>query len=168
MCAYGLADVFVEWPGRAADDPRTVLDIQETGCFALHGLHWQESFIAEEGRRRICHYRAPDAESVRIAFRQGGIPVDAVWSGTLLRRGGAIASGVLVESPFEPPWPDSAERAFERAERDWLRALGLQAARVIVPTGRRRILCFGALPAAGAQVTLPAGAWTCRHVSNLS
>jgi hypothetical protein len=162
MGANGLSDVFVEWGGLPADDPRTVPEIEAVGCFELHGVRWQESFIAHEGRRRICHFRAPDAESVRIAFRQAGIRVDQVWSGTMLRRGDGIGRGVAVEWAFEPPWPEDPERALERAAQQWLEPLGLEPVRVIVPSGRRRIICFCTSP---AEPRLPAPAWTWRHVA---
>lgn len=158
----GLTDVFVDWAGRAPDDPRTVLEIQEAGCFHLHGLHWQESFIAEAGRRRLCHYRAPDAESVRIAFRQGGIEVDAVWSGTMIGAAGDLPAGFILERPFEPPVPRDAENAVERASLEWLAPLGLTLARAMVPAGHRRILCFCEAPSP------PPGtddAWSCRHIT---
>lgn len=158
----GLADVFVEWAGRAPDDHRSVLEIQDAGCFDLHGLHWQESFVAREGRRRICHYRAPDAESVRIAFRQGGIEVDAVWSGAMIGAGNGAAADLVIERPFEPPLPADARDAVLRAEREWLAPLGIELVRAIVPAGRGRIICFCG---ARAARDLPVPAWSCRHVA---
>ena len=157
-----LADVFVEWAGRAPDDHRSVLEIRDAGCFDLHQLHWQESFIAAKGRRRICHYRAPDAESVRIAFRQGGVPVEAVWSGTMIDGGNGAQTGLVLERAFEPPWPANAHDAVERAQHEWLAPLGLALARAIVPAGRRRILCFCATP---TPLPLTVAAWSCRHVA---
>lgn len=158
-----LTDVFVEWPGLAPDDERSVLEIQETGCFQLHGLHWQESFIAQVGRHRICHYRAPDAESVRIAFRQGSIEVDAVWSGTMIfDADGGLPAGLVLERAFEAPAPAHAEDAVERASRDWLAPLGLTLARAIVPAGHRRILCFCAAP---SPLPTAADTWPCRHMA---
>ncbi len=159
----GLTDVFVEWAGRAPDDPRSVLEIQEAGCFDLYELHWQESYISEEGRHRICHYRAPDAESVRTAFRKAAVEVEHVWSGTLLAGDGASAAGVAVDWPFEPPWPESAPFALERARREGLLPLGLDPVRAIVPAGCRRILCFCAAPAAQRSVAPPVRCWRFRR-----
>jgi hypothetical protein len=33
-----------------------------------------------DGRRMLCQYRAPDVESVRLAQREAGLPVDALWA----------------------------------------------------------------------------------------
>ncbi|HEX7060926.1 MAG TPA: nickel-binding protein [Woeseiaceae bacterium] len=159
----GMADVFVEWAGRAPDDARSVLEIQEAGCFDLYQLHWQESYIAEEGRHRICHYRAPDAESVRTAFRKAAIDVEHVWTGTLLAGDGASAAGIAVEWPFEAPWPKDPAGALERARREGLMPLGLDPVRAIVPAGCRRILCFCADAAASHSGRLPVPAWRFRH-----
>lgn len=161
----GLADIFVEWAGRAPDDLRSVLDIQDLGCFDLHGLHWQESFIASEGRHRLCHYRAPDAESVRIAFRQGGIEVDSVWSGTILSADGAGAPALALEIAFEAPFPEDAREAVERVRGPWLERLGLTLVRAVVPASRRRIICLcnGSEPLPPEAAALPA--WSCRHVA---
>jgi len=77
-----MTDVFVArcaatryLPGGAA-----ALDMAPTDCFRLHRVHWQETRVSEDGTRLICRFRAPDAESVRIALRQSGISFDAVWA----------------------------------------------------------------------------------------
>jgi hypothetical protein len=41
----------------------------------------------------LCQYRAPDVESVRLAQREAGLPVDALWA---FER---IAPEVTAESP---------------------------------------------------------------------
>lgn len=51
------------------------------GCFALHRVNWQMSFLSLDGSAMLCWYRAPDAESVRIALRQLGADMSGVWPG---------------------------------------------------------------------------------------
>ncbi len=48
-------------------------------CLALRGARWMRSYITTDGRRAICEFEAPDAESVREAFRTAGQPFDRAW-----------------------------------------------------------------------------------------
>ncbi len=47
------------------------------GCLEVHRVQWLRSYLATDGRRMLCMYRAPDAESVRLVLRQQGF-TDAV------------------------------------------------------------------------------------------
>jgi hypothetical protein len=78
-----MADVYVERSPRAPSMPPGghPADMAATDCFRLHRVHWQETRLSADGARLICRFRAPDAESVRIALTQSGIPYDAVWIG---------------------------------------------------------------------------------------
>lgn len=80
------------------------------GCFKLHRVNWLKSYLSADGDRMLCWYQAPDAESVRIALRQLGSDMDAVWSGTTTGPGTtpAISSSldevnVLVELRLQEP-----------------------------------------------------------------
>jgi len=48
-------------------------------CLELGGARWMRSYITQDGRRAICEFEAPDAESVREAFRSAGQPFDRAW-----------------------------------------------------------------------------------------
>jgi hypothetical protein len=49
-------------------------------CLELHRVRWARSFVSTDGLRTLCFYQAPDAESVRLAQQEAGLPLDAVWS----------------------------------------------------------------------------------------
>jgi hypothetical protein len=49
-------------------------------CLEQHRVEWARSFLSNDGRRMLCQYRAPDVESVRLAQREAGLPVDALWA----------------------------------------------------------------------------------------
>jgi hypothetical protein len=49
------------------------------GCMELHRTALRVSHLARDGRRMICVYTAPDAESVRLVNRQADMPVSRVW-----------------------------------------------------------------------------------------
>jgi len=53
---------------------------QSGWCLDLHGAEYVESFLGNDGRRMICLFRAPDAEAVRLANRQAGVPYTEVWT----------------------------------------------------------------------------------------
>lgn len=54
-------------------------------CYLERGIEWIQSYISLDRTRLICELNAPDAESVREAQRQVGIPFDRVWSAHLLK-----------------------------------------------------------------------------------
>jgi hypothetical protein len=72
-----MADVFVERvlsPGGPDPSPTPF-----NACLAMHRVHLQECLVADDGRRMLCRFTAPDAESVRVALRQTGIAFDSGW-----------------------------------------------------------------------------------------
>jgi hypothetical protein len=52
-------------------------------CLQVRGITKLRSWVASDGRRGMCEYRAPDAESVREAYRAAGVSAAAIWSATL-------------------------------------------------------------------------------------
>ena len=49
-------------------------------CLTGRDVSWVRSFVALDRRRRICVFDAPDAESVRQAYRSAGVSFVRVWS----------------------------------------------------------------------------------------
>jgi len=49
-------------------------------CLDLHRATYVESYLGGDGKKMVCVFRAPDAESVRLANNQGGVPYTAVWT----------------------------------------------------------------------------------------
>ena len=50
------------------------------GCMRMHRVTLLQSHISDDGRRMLCVFQAPDAESVRIANIQTGLPFSRVWT----------------------------------------------------------------------------------------
>ena len=78
----GLANVVVE---RSFAEPVTVEALQAiedaaAGCMELHRVTFLRTFFSLDCRRMLCLYQAPDAESVRLAQRQAGMPLERVWA----------------------------------------------------------------------------------------
>ncbi len=76
------ANVLVE---RSFDEPVFLAHIQaredaEAACLQHHRVRFVRTFFARSRRRMICLYQAPDAESVRLAQHQAGMPFERVWA----------------------------------------------------------------------------------------
>lgn len=70
---------------RSFSDPVTVGQIQAredagAACLQNHRVRFVRTYFSSDGLRMLCVYRAPDAESVRMAQRQAAMPLDRVWA----------------------------------------------------------------------------------------
>lgn len=76
------ANVVVE---RQFAEPVALEDIQaiedkSAQCLQMRNVEFMRTFFSLDRRRMLCLYAAPDAESVREAQREAGMPVEAVWT----------------------------------------------------------------------------------------
>jgi hypothetical protein len=168
----GMASVFVERSGEATTHKCGAPDAETAVCLDLHRVHWQESFIAAESQRQICHFRAPDAESVRMAFRQAGVIVDTIWTGTVHDGSEPATANIVVERQFQPPLPGDAKNALDVVQSEWLKPHGFKLARAIVSFDRARIICVCEAPDGdslpfdqGREQPAAGSVWSCRRVA---
>ena len=54
------------------------------GCASARHLRRLRTVISADGKRGYCELEAPDAETVREAYRSAGVPFRSVWSARLL------------------------------------------------------------------------------------
>jgi hypothetical protein len=54
------------------------------GCLDLYRVRHLRTCLSLDGRRMICEYEAPDAESVRVASTRLGIPYERVWTANVI------------------------------------------------------------------------------------
>jgi hypothetical protein len=52
-------------------------------CVGARKGYWVRSYIAKDGLRMVCQFEAPDAESVREAWRSAGARFNRVWAADL-------------------------------------------------------------------------------------
>jgi hypothetical protein len=96
-----MTDVLVE---RKYPEPLTDEVLQRNlenalACLDLHYVDWLHSFMSPDRRELVCHFRARDAESVRLALQQAGAQRGLVWSGTVHDAAGStelLDGGILV------------------------------------------------------------------------
>lgn len=53
-------------------------------CLDAHRVRYLQGFLSADGRRMVCHFEAPDTESVRLVNRQIGAPFERVWTAQVL------------------------------------------------------------------------------------
>jgi len=80
--AAEAANVLVERAFPSAVALADVQAIEDAGahCLETHHVRFIRTFFSFNRQRMICLYRAPDAESVRLAQRQAGMPMERVWT----------------------------------------------------------------------------------------
>ena len=66
-------------------DSMIALAQRAEACMALHGVRVLGSWVSNDQRRMLCLYRAPDAESVRVAQYRAAMPVERVMAVHALR-----------------------------------------------------------------------------------
>jgi hypothetical protein len=141
---------------RTFDEPTTpqeVLDGLEVsgGCFDLHRVEWNASYLGLDGLRMVCHFSAPDLESTRIALRQLGQDTSRLWNASRHDRPGAgaaeiAAANVLVERSFADPVELQAVQEIENAGIHCLEMRQVRFLRTYFSADRRRMLCLYAAP----------------------
>jgi hypothetical protein len=62
-------------------------------CLEAYGVRWIRSLISSDRRRMLCEFEAPDAESIRAAFRSARVPFARVWTAELFEPGAGASGG---------------------------------------------------------------------------
>lgn len=175
-----MTDMFLE--RRFDDEPMTEAIALELGafaqtCFDLYGVAWLESLLARDGRLMICRFRSPDAESTRLALRQAGAEIGALWPGTVHSAGQSTTDDdpmtpVVVTRTFEEPVSLDAVQAREDAAAHCLKNHRVRYLRTFFSNDRRRMVCVYRAPDAESvrlaqnQAEMPVDqVWSCRTVN---
>ncbi len=175
---------------REWDEPVTVESLiasldESSACFDLHRVQWHESLLSADSRRLCCHFSAPDAESLRRAFREeypayvpdtdatpgvfDGARVFRYWPGTVhdapgLAAADRTAGNVVVYRNFDVPVVLDELQAVEDAHAHCLELHGVRFIRSYLSLNRRHMICQYAAPDAESvrtaqrQATMPVDA----------
>ena len=78
----GEANVIVE---RSFAEPCVLDELQaqedsRQWCLDTYNVKFVRTLFSRDGKRMLCLYSGPDAEAVRAAQREAGMPLDRVWS----------------------------------------------------------------------------------------
>ena len=63
----------------ALDDIQAIEDAS-IACLEIRDVTFVKTLFSTDRKRMMCLYQAPDAEAVRDAQREAGMPVDQVWA----------------------------------------------------------------------------------------
>ncbi len=140
---------------RTFDAPLSVGEVltlarQSRWCYDLYNVAWRGSFLAAGGRKMICWFTAPDAESTRIALRQTGSDIRVLWPGTVHKAPEPVVANVLVERSFDAPVAFEDIQAIEDAGSWCLEAHHVRFARTFFSSDRKRMVCLYEAPDAEA------------------
>lgn len=143
---------------------------QSMDCFPLYRVEWCESLMSTDGGRLVCHFRAPDTETIRMLAndpRQGSL---SAWPGTLhVAREGERAN-VVVERSWAEPADLAGLQAREDAHAWCLETHQVTFVRTFFSADRQRMLCLYRAPDAESvrlaqhQAGMPLDrVWACEH-----
>jgi len=152
-----MTDVFLE---REFDPPLTPERLGEMvadtgGCLSLHRVDAVASFLSSDRCRMICHFRGPDAESVRNALRKARSDMTRCWPGTTHDAPGVaeddIASAnVVIQRRFDDPVELAAIQAIEDEGAWCLDAYNVKFLRTHFSADHRSMVCLYRAPDAEA------------------
>jgi hypothetical protein len=55
-------------------------------CAEIRSARWMRSYLSADRKRMFCEFEAPDAESVRDAYRNAGVEFVRAWVAELYKR----------------------------------------------------------------------------------
>lgn len=141
---------------------------QALSCLDLHHVEWQHSFLSPDRRELICHFKARDAESVRLALQQAGAQRGLAWSGTVHDAPGATEpfdGGILVCRSASEPTRFETTGTTGSAEVLSLSTHRVSLLRCYVSKDRRRMLgVYRAADAEAVRLALRDDSATCESV----
>jgi acetone monooxygenase len=142
------------------------------GCLDIHRVEWIRAYLALDGSRLLCWFKAHDAESVRLVLRHQGWPGAMVWPVEIAASDEAVAvAGCAARTVVELAPQPGDENDVTAAARDYtnaLRGVGLELARSFASTDGTRptlVVATDDESAVAASLELAqvaaAAAWAC-------
>lgn len=134
----------------AADQPITpdvlkAADERVLPCLEERNVTWRYSLLSTDRYRMICTFDAPDAESVRQAYRKGGGRFSCIWSGTLIQpHDGAPARNSALLKVIEGTYPPISEDDFNATAAKTLTCYaerGLEWIQSYLSLDRTKVIC---------------------------
>jgi hypothetical protein len=143
-----MTDIFLE---RNFDPPLSFDDAcsgaARTGwCFTAHNVEWRSSFLATGGQQMLCWFRAPDAESARLALRSLHADVRVLWTGTVHDAPEPPVPNVLVKRTFDEPVALEKIQALGDAGAWCAQAHRVKFAQTFFSLDRKRMICLFRAP----------------------
>jgi hypothetical protein len=148
-----MTDVIVE---RDFEDPIAAEQVgamleEAGGCLGLYRINWHSSYLADDGRKMVCHFSAPDTETARTALHQVGAVVRTAWPATIHTGSNAsLTPNVVVERDFEQAVTMESIQALEDAGSGCLDVRDVRFVQTFFSVDHTRMLCLYNAPDAEA------------------
>jgi Protein of unknown function (DUF4242) len=115
-------------------------------CLQVRNATWHYSLLSSDRHRLICALDAPDAESVREAYRQGGWTSSRVWTGQIIQPEGSPPQWNAAKlKVLESTYPNGLSDEQCHHERQHLLPCyaehGIEWIRSYVSLDRTRVIC---------------------------
>ena len=68
------------------DEEHSRIGKRVDGCLEVRNARWMRSYLSADRKRMVCEFDAPDAQSVRDAYRAAGVAFERVWAAELYKR----------------------------------------------------------------------------------
>ena len=169
-----MSDVILERyfkPPINRDDFENMVRVS-TNCMPVYRATWQQSLLASDGERLICHFDAPDCESVRANARNSYPANMTAWRCRHLDSGQVLLANAVVERSFDQPANLEDLQQREDAHRWRLDTYQVTFIRTFFTIDLKRMLCLYRAPdaecvrAAQRQAGMPFDqVWACYHLT---
>jgi hypothetical protein len=148
-----MTELILERTFDPAFTPAEVVELaaDSADCFGMHRVAWEASYLSADGHKMVCHFRAPDMESVRIALRQIGSDLSVFWKGSVHDAPGIDAAeigkaNVLVERSFDDGVVLQDIQDIEDAGIRCLEIRHVRFLRTFFSADRKRMICLYEAP----------------------
>ncbi len=139
-----IVETLVDYP--LTPEQLTATDLQVLACLDERQAAWRYSLLSSDRHRMLCIFEAPDAESVREAYRKGGGGFKQIWAAELILPDGRQPQrdpGIL--KIFEGTFPGGfTEAEWDEANRHVLPCYaehGVEWVQSYVSSDRTRVVC---------------------------
>jgi hypothetical protein len=158
-------------PALSPDD-FTAMALDSASCLTLYRIEWHESLLAADGSSLVCHFEAPDTESVRMALKDARARSKIAWAGTLHDTGRDGKANVVVRRSFDQPVTVESVQAIEDAGAWCMELHKVTFLRTFFSVDCKHMICLYQAPDAESvrlaqqQAKMPVEkVWSCRGYS---
>jgi Protein of unknown function (DUF4242) len=117
------------------------------GCMEARSIQWLYSLVSVQGDRSLCVYQVPDAEALREAYHEAGMPFQQIWTADLwvAKEPQSFSEGatlIVAESNFDSPMTKTRYEAASHQAKGCLDELNVESAFSIMALDGMHSVCL--------------------------
>jgi hypothetical protein len=143
-----MNDFFVEqqWLQPRTEDDMRAMRAGLASCLGIHRAAWCGSLLSADGLDMLCHFRGPDAETVRILTQPAHAHTRQVWACTFQDAAGCreddlARANVAVTHRFDAPAGFGARALDDEVDMGCFRLHRVRLLRSYLAADRLRMVC---------------------------